>query len=400
MPPPTQASMFVVLQPYLWPLVVSLVLTLIATPLIRRLAISRKIYDLPDSYLKPHSEPIPYLGGLGIFAGWAGGLAFMLLFAPETSLPSGSRRMLLFILSAGTLMMLTGLIDDLVNLRPRTKLLCELGVAALLIAGGIGDRVFTVFIAWTLKYGWHVPEPVIFGASAILTVFILMGAGNATNLIDGLDGLCSGVTGIITIGFVAIAAHLAAFGFSPPLGDPVRLTVAFALLGACAAFLHYNFNPARVFMGDAGSLLLGFNAAVMLLLFAEKSILRWFLGACMVFSLPVFDTALAIGRRWLNGRPLFEGDRSHFYDQLRDRGLSVRQTVVICYGLAAFLAAVGCLVMFVRTRYALIIFLVVVASAVVAAIRLGMLRKETGGGFEVIAGPPGGAGRATDHRAA
>src|SRR5262249_34957390 len=161
------------------------------------------------------------------------------------------------------------------------------------------DFIF-MFTGW---FQLNVPEWLVVASSAAATILILIGAGNATNLIDGLDGLCSGVTGIISFFFSVVAAHLAAVYVSANR-DPVRLVVAFALFGACLGFLWYNFNPAQVFMGDAGSLLLGFNAAVLILLFAEKGILRWFLGACMVFSLPVFDTALAITRRWLNGRPI------------------------------------------------------------------------------------------------
>lgn len=371
-----------VLQPYhLWLLMAALAVTIMVTPIVRAIAISRQIYDLPDAGLKPHDKPIPYLGGLAIYLGWAAGLLAAMALVPAGQFSDASRSIVWYLLAGGTLMMLTGLIDDLFDLSPRTKLLCELSVAGLLLYGGIGRKVALVFWGWT---GIVLPEQVLLTASFAITVFIVMGAGNATNLIDGLDGLCSGVTGILSIGFVVIAAHLALYSLNAPSagGDlldpvaPVRLIVSLSLLGACLGFLRYNFNPAQVFMGDAGSLLLGFNAAAMLLLFADRGILRWFIGACMVFSLPVFDTALAITRRWLNGRPLFKGDRSHFYDQLRDRGYSVRQTVLICYVLTAALAAIGCLVLFIRTRYALLIFVGVVLTAIATVIRMGMLRME------------------------
>ena len=105
----------------------------------------------------------------------------------------------------------------------------------------------------------------------------------------------------------------------------MQAVLGVAVLGACLGFLFYNFNPASIFMGDSGSLLLGFNVAVILIRFAEQSSLRWFAGALVVFGFPIFDTALAIARRMLNGKPLFVGDRSHFYDQVRDRKISIRR---------------------------------------------------------------------------
>jgi len=375
------AAMLEVLQPHhLWLLMIALAVTIVTTPIVRAVAISRRIYDLPDQGLKPHEKPIPYLGGVAIYLGWAAALLAAPWVVPVSRFHADSQSITGYILAAGTLMMLTGLVDDLYDLRPKTKLICQLVVAGILIWGGIGRNVVLVFTGWT---GIDLPDWLHLSASFLITVFIVMGAGNATNLIDGLDGLCSGVTGILSIGFVIIAAHLAYSEFSgqsPPSPSaavaPVRLIVALALMGACLGFLRYNFNPAQVFMGDAGSLLLGFNAAVLLLLFAQKGIPRWFMGACMVFSLPVFDTALAITRRWLNGRPIFKGDRSHFYDQLRDRGYSVRQTVMICYALTAALAGIGCLVLVVRTRYAILMFLGVAALMVYAVVRMGMLRME------------------------
>lgn len=374
MPPAVpKPSMTELLEPYLWPFVISLGVTIVMTPIVRAIAVAGRIYDQPDALLKPHAKPIPYLGGVAIYCGWAAGLLSMFWLMPDGLHPE-SHGVLIYVLIAGTIMMLTGLVDDLVDLRPRTKLLCQLVAAGVLVYGDVGRGVLPMMIGW-LGYV-HPPEMLERIVSSIVTVMIVIAAGNATNLIDGLDGLCSGVTGIICVGFAVIAAHLAADGNNTP-GDPVRLIIAFALLGSCLGFLRYNFNPAQVFMGDAGSLLLGFNAAVILLLFVERNVLRWFLGACMVFSLPVFDTALAILRRWLNGRPLMQGDRSHFYDQLRDRGFTVRQTVAIAYLLAAGLAAIGCLVIVVRTRYSVMIFMLVVACVWLTVLRLGMLRMDT-----------------------
>jgi len=355
-----------VLRDYAWPFGIALFITMMITPVVRSIAIAGQIYDLPDAALKPHEKPIPYLGGVGIYIGWAAALVWAAAAFPA------SRHMLLKILAGGTIMMLTGLIDDIRDLRPRTKLLLELAAAGMLLWAGVGARVAEMFFS---ALGFDAPEWLVWSASAGITIFILLGAGNATNLIDGLDGLCTGVIGIMSVGFLVIATHLAVWRSSLTC-DPVRMTLAVSLFGACLAFLCYNFNPAQMFMGDAGSLLLGFNAATLILLFAERDKARWFVGALMVFALPVFDTALAIGRRWLNGRPLFIGDRSHFYDQLRQRGYSVRQTVLISYALALFFASVGCLVLYVRGRWAAVIFAILAAGTLLLVMKQGMLRRE------------------------
>lgn len=196
--------------------------------------------------------------------------------------------------------------------------------------------------------------------SFVVGLIIVLGACHSTNLIDGLDGLAAGVTAIMSLGFFLLAALLALWRFHEGRDD-VRLVLTIAMFGAAIGFLPHNFNPARIFMGDAGSTLLGFNCGMMILLFGENAIFRWVIGALMIFTLPIFDTSLAMFRRWRSGRSIFAGDRSHFYDQLVQRGLSVRQSVLVCYGLSVLFAGVGLLVTLpaMRTRYAVFVFLAV-----------------------------------------
>jgi len=211
--------------------------------------------------------------------------------------------------------------------------------------------------------------------SAVVAVVIVLAACNSANLIDGLDGLCSGVTAIVSLGFCVLATHMALWHYSEA-GDPVRLLLAIAMLGAAVGFLPLNFNPAKIFMGDAGSMLLGFNCGMMILLFAERGIVRWVLGGLMVFGLPIADTALAVLRRWRSGRPIFAGDRSHFYDQLIDRGMSVRKVVAISYAVAALYAAVGCLPIWLRTRYVVPLYLLVAVATIFTLKMLKMMKAE------------------------
>jgi UDP-GlcNAc:undecaprenyl-phosphate GlcNAc-1-phosphate transferase len=179
---------------------------------------------------------------------------------------------------------------------------------------------------------------------------------NATNLLDGLDGLCSGVTAIISVGFLMLAAWLATWGRFPGT-DELRIGLCLSMAGAILGFMPYNIPPASIFMGDAGSMLLGFFVATMMALFCQEGPFRWFLAACVVFALPILDTALAVVRRFRSGMSIFAGDRSHLYDQLVDRGMTIKQVVILFYILAGSTATMGViLAVNLRTRYALILY--------------------------------------------
>lgn len=353
-----------------WPVpVAAFACSLIGTPICRAIALKRGIVDRPDTWLKPHARPTPYLGGVAVFLGWAVGIGAAMFRVPELAPSTVGGLAIATSLLAGLIIMLTGLYDDLRVMKPAVKLTCCLIVAGIVIAGGIGDdliRMITKLMSLDLE------RPLVIAFSLPISVFIIVGACNATNLIDGLDGLCSGVLGIISVGFLALAVHLAMYGDAEP-EEPVRIALALAMLGAALGFLPYNRNPARVFLGDAGSMLLGLNAAILILLFGKAGIVRWMIGALMVFGLPIYDMLLTLARRWRNNRPLMKGDRSHFYDQLIDRGYSVRQVVGISYGLTLFFVGMGCATMFVRTRYAILVYMVVTVLVAVTVWKMDMV---------------------------
>jgi UDP-GlcNAc:undecaprenyl-phosphate GlcNAc-1-phosphate transferase len=194
---------------------------------------------------------------------------------------------------------------------------------------------------------------------------------------DGLDGLCGGVTAIIAAGFLFIAVHLAMFGGGLSVNfDGLRVVLGLALLGAVLGFVPYNFNPASIFMGDTGSMLLGFCCAVMIVLMGQGQHPKWFLASMVMFALPVGDTALAFARRWVNGRPLFSADKFHFHHQLVSRGFSVKQTVLIAYGLAIFFAVLGASIVFMKTRFVGAFWLLIFGWIVVAAYKMGMIHER------------------------
>ncbi len=151
--------------------------------------------------------------------------------------------------------------------------------------------------------------------------------------------------------------------------------LALALLGAVLGFVPYNFNPASIFMGDTGSMFLGFASALLILTMAESDS-RWLLGSMVMFALPVLDTALAIARRIVNKRHVFAADKQHFHHQLVARGLTVRRAVIIAYSLAIFFTVLGGMIVLLRTRYVISIHLVIFGSIIVAAYKMGMVHER------------------------
>jgi UDP-GlcNAc:undecaprenyl-phosphate GlcNAc-1-phosphate transferase len=354
-----------------WPVpAAAFAVSLLSTPLCRLAAIKLDYVDRPDGVLKPHARPIAYLGGIAVFCGWIAGI---LVGLAQVGLSQFDLVATVGILVAGLAITATGLVDDILDIRPVTKVVCSVAVAAILLATGTGEDLFTIF-------RWFMPMPAsrvwIVALSVPISVFIIVGACNATNLIDGMDGLCSGVLSIISIGFFVLAAHLALWGEPEPV-DPLCITLSLAMAGGALGFLPYNRNPARIFLGDAGSMLLGFNAAVLILLMGRAGIVRWMVGALMIFGLPIYDMLLTLVRRWRNGRPLMGGDRSHFYDQLIDRGYTVRQVVAISYALTAFFVVLGCATMYIRTRYVICVYLAVTLCVAAVAWKLDMVRVES-----------------------
>ena len=381
--PATPTTLTEVIRTY-WPvLAVSFGVSVVATPLCRRIALARGIVDKPDDLLKPHGKPVPYLGGVAIFLGWAAGfgLAFFLFGRPKAvegttaGWPGMDLVMMGGIFAAGLMVMLLGLFDDLRLASPGVKLCGTAAAAILLILVGLGDDTILVMVRSTgIRIGQG-ERWLVLCYSIPVTLFITIGACNATNLIDGLDGLCSGVLGIISAGFLVLAVHLYLRGRGSE-HDVARMVLCLAILGAAIGFLPYNRPPAKIFMGDAGSMLLGLNAAVLLLLFAKSNASRWMFASVMVFGLPLADMCLTLARRWRNQRPLMQGDRSHFYDQLVDRGMPVGRVVAISYALAVLFAIIGCTAIVLRTRHLLLLYLVVAAVVVLALGWFKMVRLE------------------------
>lgn len=356
-----------------WPVgAVALVLTAVFTPICRLVALRLNIVDRPDAWLKPHGRPMPYLGGVAIFIGWAAGLIVGTLagkIAPITTV---------HILLAAAGITLLGLFDDMRMLPPKIKLAGNIAVALwIVLVAGVGDEWILIVRAVGVQFS-EGEQWLILSYSVPLAVFIIVGACNATNLIDGLDGLCSGVLGLISLGFLVLALFAAVAGSARP-ADDLRIVLSLAMLGAAFGFLPYNVNPAKIFMGDAGSMLLGLNAAIIMLLFADEQNFRFLLGAFMVFGLPVGDMLLTLARRWRNFRPIMQGDRSHFYDQLVDQGLTVPQVVRISYILTLIFVVMGCLALILRVRYLIPLYTLFVLLMIALAAWRDMFHRDEPG---------------------
>jgi UDP-GlcNAc:undecaprenyl-phosphate GlcNAc-1-phosphate transferase len=351
-----------------WPvLVISFVIGLLATWFCKKIALKYGIVDKPNDTVKTHKEPIAYLGGVGIFIGLAAGiLAGVWCFNGD----AGASRWLMGILTGSAIACFVGLVDDVYDLRPSHKIFGQIIASIPLIAAG-AIPLLNPFLS---PFGLSMPPSVERAIGVPIVIFTVLGATNSLNLLDGLDGLCAGVTAIITIAMLFLAVHLATWGWSD-IRDPVRMIVCLSLVGGTLGFLPYNRNPAKIFMGDAGSMLLGFVVAAIMMLFA-RAYPRWWAASIVVFGLPILDTAVALARRWLNKRPLFVSDRGHIYDQMIDRGLSLKKTVKVCYALAAVYALIGVAMSQIRTRHAIIVYIIVFIVSAFAVWKMGFLKME------------------------
>ena len=303
---------------YLASFMLTIVLSFALTRYVRNTAV-RRGWVVPLSPHHIHGAPIPRLGGVAIYASFvvaAGSLvAASSLLHVDIGLSRGS---VLYILGAGTIVFALGLYDDIRPLKPYVKFSVQ-GVAALLLYLG-GFRVFHVPILFgSHEFGW---------IALPLTILWVLWITNAFNLIDGLDGLAAGsaLFSTLTVFVVSLGAGTTAL---VPL-----FTVALA--GSILGFLRFNFNPATIFLGDSGSLFIGFMLSALALAGSQKTPTIVAVAIPVVsFGFPLLETVLSVLRRFLNGQPLFSADRQHIHHRLLDLGLSQRRAVIVLYGVSA-----------------------------------------------------------------
>ncbi|MBK9188829.1 MAG: undecaprenyl/decaprenyl-phosphate alpha-N-acetylglucosaminyl 1-phosphate transferase [Phycisphaerales bacterium] len=397
-----------IVQGYAGVFLVAFLLTLLATPIMRRLATAHGVIDRPSEARKVHRVPVAYLGGAAVFLGLLGGILFsyaadkvhgLIDFHPTQHLLYGFLRHPVppSVLLGMTVIMLTGLIDDVVGVSPRVKLGGQLVAAAALaiddvgvkLAAGVVIPVFRWFGANTTIVNdaptivFHIPLPFeLFGHGAIpfdvvywcgtaLIGILVLSFCNASNLIDGLDGLLTGTTAISSAGLLIIALGLALVDDGPR--DAQRIVLCLALLGACMGFLPHNFNPASIFLGDAGSLLMGFMVCVIILTLGDTGQTPLVAAGLIVYAVPIIDTSLAIVRRKLERKSISAADDQHLHHMLK-RALGVKGAVLMLYAMAGSFAALGIAVTFFRGRVAYLLALVLASYIGVTAIKIARRR--------------------------
>ena len=299
----------------LWPSVKAFLIALLLTPILRDVFRSYNIVDRPG-YRKIHAYPIPRIGGIPIAIAY--GLAMATLGPGQTGLGDNTWKLL----PGAALVFIVGLIDDFFTLRPWVKLGGQVAAALVVFAGG-------------LRIGMLAGNPLPVWLDLPITVLWLLLACNALNLIDGLDGLCAGI---------GLVATFTLFGAAAVTNNTPLAVATLPLAGALLGFLSYNMNPATVFLGDSGALLIGFLLGCYGMIYTQKTAtLLSMVVPLLALSVPLLDVMLAILRRFLKKQPVFTADRGHIHHLLLDRGLTPRKAVSVLYVFAAVAAGLAVL---------------------------------------------------------
>lgn len=329
-----------------WGALSALLIALAVTPLVRKLAFRIGAVDRPNER-KVHAGIMARMGGLGIYIAF---VASALLFAPRSAQLTG-------ILLANTLIVITGILDDTRDLSPKIKLLGQVLAALVLMEYGFEVKFLTLPLEGGIVY--------LERADTIFTVFWLVGITNAVNLIDGLDGLAAGTSAIAAATMSVVALMT---------GQIQAFVLGLTLVGAIVGFLRYNFHPASIFMGDTGSMLLGFNLAALAILGMTKSVtVISLLLPVIILGIPILDTLWAIVRRASRGKHIFEADKKHLHHRLLQIGLSHRNTVLVIYGVNLFLGAAAILIQTLGTLWSLAAVAVLAVLLLLFARWLGAL---------------------------
>jgi UDP-GlcNAc:undecaprenyl-phosphate/decaprenyl-phosphate GlcNAc-1-phosphate transferase len=322
------------MQPIVVPAVVAFLLTLLLTPAVRALSLAIGWVDHPDQRRKLHGGVIPRTGGVALLFSYVASYTVLLLL-PSGGVLAGNLATVFRLLPGLVIVFGTGLLDDRFDLRPWQKLAGELLAAAWMWSAGVRIALPGHSQWWSLA----------------LTVGWLILCANAFNLIDGVDGLAAGV------GLTATLTSLAAAVLH---GDTMLALATAPLAGGLIAFLRYNFNPASIFLGDSGSLSVGFLLGTYAVIWSEKSATLLGIAApAMALALPLIEVGLSIARRFLRNEPIFEGDRGHIHHRLLDRGFTPRRVALVLYGAGGVAATLS----LIRNRFPGFAFLLFLVAA-------------------------------------
>ena len=332
----------------------SLALTLMLTPAAIILAPKIGAVDVPKDGRRMHDKPMPRFGGFSIFLGTMAPVAVFL--TPGNPRMAG-------VLVGGALIYILGLIDDLFGMMAKIKFLGQIAIACIAFAFGIRINFIASFFYFDFEQGYAFFSGL---TALILTVVWIVGITNTINLIDGLDGLAAGVTVLASLS-ITYAAYISS-------GLSAATLSMLCLAGGALGFLPFNFHPAKIFMGDGGSLFLGFMLAVLSIEGATKSAtVVATIAPVLVLGVPIFDTAFAILRRMVNKRPIMEADKGHLHHRIMAAGFGQGRAVLLLYGISGAMGVAA--VLFTRN-----LFVESFALLAIAAVLIYVLLTNSAGG--------------------
>ncbi|NMA49548.1 MAG: undecaprenyl/decaprenyl-phosphate alpha-N-acetylglucosaminyl 1-phosphate transferase [Tissierellia bacterium] len=341
------------MQTVLLPFVATFLLALVLTPVVIKFAVKIGAMDIPKDDRRVHRIAMPLMGGLAMYIAVVIG---MLLFLPKD-------RKFLAILIGATLILISGIKDDIKGTTPKEKLFYQILAASVAIWGGISiENITNPFVQGSTGFA-------LSWLTIPITLFWIVGITNTLNLIDGLDGLAGGVAFISSFSFMLVALKME-LGFIGVLAALVA--------GACLGFLPYNFNPAKIFMGDTGSLFLGYMLAIISIEGALKSVATIaMIIPIIILGVPIFDTTFAIFRRVSKGQSIMTADKSHLHHRLLEKGFTQKKTVLILYAISGVFGLFAVLISKVNSSQAVWMSAILFVVALFFAFRLGMFSSKS-----------------------
>lgn len=337
---------------YLVPFLAAFILTFLQMPFVIRLAKKKGFLDVPKDSRRVHKKPIPVGGGIAMVISVT---ILMLVFLPIN-------KSLIMAIISSLVIALSGLYDDKYDLSPKLKFGFQILAAIILIIGGMKIEFFTN------PFDYEDALLILNMLSIPVTIFWVCGITNTINLIDGLDGLASGVSMICAISMFFITYQMGRYDVS---------LVCALVAGACLGFLPFNFNPAKIFMGDTGALYLGFMLSYISISgFLKQAAILMIFVPVVILGVPVFDTAFAMVRRKLSGKSIVEADKGHLHHRLLRMGLNQRQTVVILYSISAIFGILANGISKFHSSIGLIVSIGVILIILFTGVAAGMLKNK------------------------
>lgn len=328
-------------------ILVTFVTSLLLVPIIKKVAIHVNALDVPNER-KVHKKPMPRLGGLAIF------LAFLLGYVLYGEIST----QMLSVLIGGFIIVLTGIVDDINPIRARYKFVCQIVAAAVVVY--YGKLYFSNITLFGLVFNFPT------WVNMLLSTFFIVAIINAINLIDGLDGLASGISSIyfLTIAILAIVLN--------KLGG-LDVILSLIMFGSTLGFLFHNFPPAKIFMGDTGSMFLGFMIAIIALLGYKVATVTSIIIPILILFIPIFDTLLAIIRRTLKHQSIGTPDKEHFHHQLLRMTSSPTKTVLIIYFINGLFSAISILYVLGDNKQAIAMYVVIMVFFIFLLLKTNIL---------------------------